>query len=395
MQHAALPRAHAANELLLGLARTVQSTRTTDRIRTLLSGNVDWTALLQMAAWHKVIPLLYRSLQGQFAGQTPAEILASLHHHYTLIGRRNLHLAAELAALTAFLRTHGIHAIAYKGPTIALLAYRDLHLRQFGDLDVLVSGNDYARTRELLMARAYRPDVDWGWESSFVDDSKGLCIDLHREITPDIFPARLAWADIRQRLITIRIAGRDIDTLNAEDMLLVLCVQLAKDTWGENALRLSKLCDIAELLRSTPELDLEAVFQASRRAGCRRIFHFALLAAHELLEAPVAERLLSRARGEKQIEALLAHLRGKLLGQREQAYVPALSAPDFHFMARERWRDRFHPHYLDLAYHLKPNEKDREFLPVPDSLHFLYYLIRPVRVARDHIRRLIKGSEHG
>lgn len=388
MPDIAPPRADTEDQLLLGLARTVQSDASASHIQGLLNCGVDWPAMLQKAAWHKVIPLLYRSLHWRFAGQTPTNVLETLRHHYTAIGRRNLYLAAELIGLLAFLKDRGIRAIPYKGPTAALLVYRDLHLRQFGDLDILVERRDYARTRALLLESGYRPDVDWGWESSLVDDDKGLCVDLHQAITPEIFPARLAWADIRKRLVPVTIAGRAIDTLSAEDMLLVLCIQLAKDAWGENSLRLSKICDIAELLRSHPDLDMDRVLRASRRAGCRRILQLGLAVAHELLDAPVSEAMLAGARNDRRIGPLMAHVHYKLFRQRDGDYVPPLSIPAFHFMVRERWRDKLYPRYHDLRSRLAPNEKDREFLPLPDPLHFLYYLIRPVRVARDHARRL-------
>jgi hypothetical protein len=52
---------------------------------------------------------------------------------------------------------------------------------------------------------------------------------------------------------------------------------------------------------------------------------------------------------------------------------------------RERLRDRV-PYLLYHlpGYLLTPNEKDRAFLPLPTSLSFLYYLIRPIRLVSVH-----------
>ena len=54
---------------------------------------------------------------------------------------------------------HGITAIPYKGPALALQVYGDLKLRSFVDLDVLVRRSDAARAGTLLAARGYRPHL--------------------------------------------------------------------------------------------------------------------------------------------------------------------------------------------------------------------------------------------
>jgi len=69
------------DELLLGLARTSLNEAIVNRIQVLLGRNIDWTALVQRAAHHRVLPLLYQSLQRHFAGVTPPTILQVLQHH--------------------------------------------------------------------------------------------------------------------------------------------------------------------------------------------------------------------------------------------------------------------------------------------------------------------------
>ena len=39
---------------------------------------VDWNFLLQLASWHKVLPLLYRSLQGSGLQAAPKPVLSRL-----------------------------------------------------------------------------------------------------------------------------------------------------------------------------------------------------------------------------------------------------------------------------------------------------------------------------
>jgi hypothetical protein len=62
-------------------------------------------------------------------------------------------------------------------------------------------------------------------------------------------------------------------------------------------------------------------------------------------------------------------------------------------------RDKI-PYALDLAWYqvtrlkefVTPNMYDRVFVPLPDSLAFLYYVVRPFRLVRDLFVRFIDVS---
>jgi hypothetical protein len=378
------------HELLLGLARTCQDDWTVNRLSTLLDQTVDWPHLLQLTDHHRVIPLLYQSLQRAFPGLAPADVMQALQQQYMNIAQRNLLLTGAMKKLIDFLDQQGVCAIPYKGPTMALLVYRNLCLRQFGDIDILVDPGDYGPTRELLLAKGYRLHNDWGWECSLVDDSRGICVDLHRRLTPEVFPVRLDFASLLKRLEPLTIAGRDINVLSAEDMLLVLCVQLANDGWGEKAVRLSKICDIAELLRTHPRMNWERVFNEAEKLGCRRMIALGLIVSHQLLGAPAPEAVMSRARTDRQSHILARYIYHDLFQDADDQADALLSREGFHFRLRERWRDKLYPYYQAVRLRLPPNERDQAVLALPGSLNFLYYLIRPLRVARDYARLLFE-----
>ena len=50
----------------------------------------------------------------------------------------------------------GILAIPYRGPTLALMAYCDLGLREFGDLDLLIRRQDLGPAKEMLLGEGFR-----------------------------------------------------------------------------------------------------------------------------------------------------------------------------------------------------------------------------------------------
>ena len=62
----------------------------------------------------------------------------------------NMRMTAELVHIMRLLKENGIEALAFKGPTLAQIAYKDNILRQYGDLDILVDQNDAYMAGKLM-----------------------------------------------------------------------------------------------------------------------------------------------------------------------------------------------------------------------------------------------------
>ncbi|RRS30903.1 MAG: hypothetical protein P794_05210 [Epsilonproteobacteria bacterium (ex Lamellibrachia satsuma)] len=66
------------------------------------------------------------------------------------IAQRNILMSAELLKIMQLLEKNSIEALAFKGPTLSQMAYGDITLRQFGDLDILVDEKDAFQAAELM-----------------------------------------------------------------------------------------------------------------------------------------------------------------------------------------------------------------------------------------------------
>jgi hypothetical protein len=379
-------------QLLLCCARTTLDDDARRDALSVASDDLDWEYFLRLVTRHRVVPLVHRSLEHagfDFVPAKTASILAQQHEH---VARRNLFLTGRLVELLKLLANHDLRAIAYKGPAIAAVAYGTIDLRQFWDLDVIVDPRDYRRARDLLVSRGgYRLRENWGWECSLIDRSGIVFVDLHRHIAPDVWPGSLWFDRLWKRRERTASAG-GIHTLSAEDMLVVLTIQLRKDA---KELKLSKVCDIAELLRVRPTLDWDAVSAAAKRLGCQRALSFALTAARELLDAPVNAPVAGV--GGEQMKPLVEYVCHRLFADAPTRASPPMSHAAFHFRIRERWRDRLYswysrPRVRIFVRHFRPSAKDRSMITLPARLSFLYYLVRPIRVGRDYARSWFKSQ---
>src|SRR5262247_2660455 len=84
------------HELLLCCARTETDLAVSSRVRTLVSEDIDWEYLYQLARRHSVVPLVYTQLQTLAADLVPRESIAQFKTSYQENVARNLVLTSEL-----------------------------------------------------------------------------------------------------------------------------------------------------------------------------------------------------------------------------------------------------------------------------------------------------------
>jgi hypothetical protein len=187
--------------------------------------------------------------------------------------------------------------------------------------------------------------------------------------------------------------GTDVCTFPPEELLLFLCAHGAKHGWR----RLEWICGVAELLRVRPQLDWDQVFKLAEQLGSRRMLFVGLSLATNLLGATLPRAVGQSVKADR-VGTRLAERVSETLFHAPEGNRGLLDTPipivglsprliGFHLQAKERLRDKVQ-YGLEIARHmahdvLTPNRKDEELLPLPASLTFLHYLLRPFRLLRD------------
>jgi hypothetical protein len=376
-------------ELLLACARTRMDPVTAARVRALLARPLDWERLFRTARWHGVLPLVHWHLRGVEPTLVPAEVRDRLRESFDGTQRRNLHLALQLGAILDRFAAHGIPAIPFKGPVLAMVAYGRLGFREFRDLDLLVNKQDVLRAKEILVADGFRPDarLTAAQERALVQSQHAFLlmrpdrtamVELHWEISPRHVSRLLEPERLWERLQPVAMAGRTVLTLAPEVLLPSLCEHGAKHAWE----RLAWICDVAELIQARSDLDWERVMAESRRAGSERMLALGLGLAIQLLGAPMPEAARDRLEKDAVIPRLVADVRTRLF--REPA-GPAglLEQARFHLRVRERWGQRLRYCWLAMTTLSVEDWQNRQ---LPRPLVFLYYPLRLLRLL---------GTAHG
>lgn len=247
-------------------------------------------------------------------------------------------MARELLRALQALEAAGVTATPHKGPALAACLYGDFTLRQFSDLDLLVKSRDALRARRVLLEhgfiskrqipdRALAAYVRFHCEFSFTSLEGQVLVELHwREVPwywrlPEI--PDIAWT----KLDRLSVAGISVPWFAPEDLFFVLCLHGCKHKWGT----LKWLVDVAELLRTYPDLNWREMMDNARRTGTERMLALGLFLANDLLDAPVPADLLEVVRSKPSVASLAAEVCDGLFAANP---VPIDTFAELRFVAR-------------------------------------------------------------
>lgn len=384
------PAYQVETDLIKACSTTVASTGRRSEIRRLAADCRDWDYVLQACRDHCVSSLVCHTLKASATDLVPDKVKETLHARFRANASRNLFLTQELLQLVRKFRENGIEIIPFKGPMLAITAYGNVALREFGDLDVLVQKDNFHLARA-LMSR-------WGYHSASGDEEKVVENFFKSQLSSDHFREdgkvilELHWSFIQTWLgfnvdiQTVWVLSRPFPVgsvpvldLPADITLLYLCAHGAKHRWN----RLCWVVDFAELLRRRTELDWDSLLAQAVRSGCLRTLFIGLNLAQTLLGASIPDKVVARIAKDQQA-VLLARVIADGMFDPGKDFVKAQlgwKRDWFNIRCKERWREKLV--YLSQlsAWVLGPSDKDRAWVPLPHGLYWLYFFIRPIRVA--------------
>jgi len=395
VQNPLADRHHTSPEILFAqcCARTVMSETDLADARSHLSESFDWQAVFQYARRHNVVSLLNRHLKSFPAEYVPLEVLKKFNDFAHQNHVHSLYLSAILSEVVKIFEGDNLPLLAFKGPALAVAAYGDVALRQFGDLDVLVFPEDVGRARDLLVNQQFAPAADFDdakWERvlqseyhlSFFHAEQRCLLELHWRVLPRYFGFAFDARDLWQRHIRLNIPGGTIRTFSNEDYLLVLCAHGAKHAWE----RLSWLCDVAEILRRGPSLDWDYLTHEARRLEGENYLRLGLILARQMLDAPLPAQLTNAYLQDANLMKLAANVRTFLCytGDRRPQATGMLK---FHLGIHSSYRNKLR-YMRDLL--LIPSIADHKQHPETNGL--LTAFNRPLGLIRRQTTRK-KGGE--
>lgn len=258
-----------------------------------------WQVVLQAAAAHALLPLLYHRLRAADArAAVPPDVWAAMRDAYLSNAARNTRLYHELGRVLRALRDAGIPIIALKGAHLAALVYERIGARPMCDVDLLAPGGHLARAERVLLELGY---AALGDNARFAEESfhtayslphKGLTLELHHHLEFPLSPFCIDLAGLWARARPAEIAGAPTLVLAPEDLLLHLCLHASAHHAYTMGLR--PLCDIAETIRHYgAEMDWPALAARASDWRASRCAYLTFHLARKWLDAAIPESACS------------------------------------------------------------------------------------------------------
>lgn len=340
--------------------------------------DLDWERFLDLAFHHRVYPILYVKLKEYTNASIPPAVIKALLSKYSTNVINMLRLSSELEKINKEFLDHNVQSLLLKGPVLALMLYGDLSLRTSKDLDILVSPHHVTQAEEILIRLGYETEekdqdaIDiWRRKQhhiSYVHPVLLTQVELHWRMSLELPGA--SFEDLWERRVTVALSSSPINYLGNEDLLVYLVSHGSRHGW----FRLRWLYDIDRMM-SKDMINIKKLKQIYKSDGGQHLAGQSLLLTSKLFSTRLPDQLeilTHNKRSQKLAYSALFFIKNKvdlssdgdksILGQHKH-YLYSLMT----------WKQKLS---LIIDY-LYPSPKDVLLLPLPKSLHFLYFPLRP------------------
>jgi len=385
------PKFNLETELIIACSQTKLNSSQINHIANLLNQQPDWNYIYKIIKRNAVFPLVSWNLLQNFNHLLPAETQELLNEEFSRHTQKNMLLTGRLIEIAKLFNSKDIPTLPFKGPLLAIQAYGNLSLRQFGDLDVLIPIERVNAAIELLVAEGYEPinlqrlsNMEQKKDVGFVSKDKNVNLELHWKLSGGHFSLPLEMNRLWKQLETVNLAGIDVGAFPFNTLLIYLCLHGARHCWE----RFGWICDINELIRSQDEIDWEQLAEEAKRLGCENALGLGLFLVYEFFGSATPLLKSKKIKNNQAFRKIEAQLR---VGLFANEWTP-LQVGDrylYHLESKERLSDKWKVHWYYSVWYFKiifsPNEVDRNLFHLPGWLSSLHYVLRPPRLLYSYL----------
>jgi len=354
--------------------------------------------LISLSTRHGILPLVYKAIKKistQDENTVPATFLTELKAHYMSISQRNMLMSAELIRIMKLLEDNGIEALAFKGPTLSQMAYGDITLRQYSDLDILVSEKNIYRVAQLMVNQNYEPmnsieflnnsaklHVEKNYE--FYGRKNGIKVEIHWRLINTSFLKKFKNHDVFSKHDTVSINNKPLPTLDTRILLLYLCNHGASHMWE----RLEWIVDIDRIIKSKGDSwDWDEILKLASTLQSKTTLLLGIGLSKKLFNTklpPQIERQIHKQSIFTLISFILTTLNSDLIHQDHTSHKKNYKVFQFNLTLQDSLSTQ-----TGFIIHTLFGYSDRDVMMVnlPKSLYFLYYPLRIIRIIKKYIFR--------
>ncbi|MFH2124848.1 MAG: nucleotidyltransferase family protein [Pseudomonadota bacterium] len=380
--------------LLVACARSRLSEEHKAVIRSLLDVELDWDSVINNAIYHKVIPLLHRSLNSSFPDKVPAAALSRITTHLKESSVYTFIISASLLNVISLLQENEIPVLPVKGAMLAEKLYGSATMRSYSDVDILVHQTNLEKALNVLQENQYTLLPEGIPQTTFLKflkyyhhgrllDRNGILIELHWELSGFYAPEPITLEKLEPFLAKTAFNNCPTLALTNEMLFVFLCLHGNKHYWA----KLDYVCSIAELLSAAPDLDWDVIMELGKKYRMTKRILISLSLASMLFASVIPEKMESLFSNNHAITGIAEDIiKNELSRNSEESKVhPLIRTMLYQPAAMDSKIDasRFILRSLIIPEH------DTCYSPhIPDALFPLFFLYKPYRALTMPIRKI-------
>lgn len=352
--------------------------------------------LITAALQHGILPLVYKTIKNLSPSDPPrsshntshvtrntesqsdsylSTLLSELKTQYMIIAQRNMLMTSELIRIVKLLKENNIEALAFKGPTLSQMAYGDITLRQYGDLDILVKKENIYKIDSLLKDLGYqrllkltpiqeKVYIQNSQDLGFYHPKSAVLFEMHWSLLNEDYPLKINLDTIWKTPQTININQQKIKTFPTEELLMYLCIHGSKHLWE----RIEWIKDIDLLIRKE-DIDWEKIIKKIDGSGFEVMIYLGLSLSMQLFNTPLPKNITDHISNMESLNTLSVFVL-------QSWQDPKNVFQETHTMLK------FFPGIKEKSLYLhkiliKPSLNDYWFVDLPKSLYWVYYFVHP------------------
>ncbi len=355
--------------------------------------SIDWDLFVDLSIRHKVLMLIFQSLMIENQISVPKVIKDKLKKIYRINLMRNISVSSNLIQIVNMLDNNRIISVPFKGAVLSEFVYHDPMLRQFADLDLLISKKDAQKTINLFLKTGYELKIDLKQDQfkNYVKFKKSIeikekksdiWVDLHWEFTGNysIKPFELEY--VRNRLVQINFLNQKVSHLAKADLLACLCLHGCKNIWDN----LESIFCIALVFETFNTGDIERLCDISSEKHCKKAVGLALFLCIHFFKIELTDTMKNHLFIYPDLKKISLPIIQKLTLEKHPPINIGFRFSKFNLDVRDSLVDKIQ-YVLRMLF--IPSFVDWNNNNFPNQFPILYFFARPTRLIKRYLSQVL------
>jgi len=340
--------------------------------------DIDWEEFIRLVRKHRMISHVLKHLS-YLADNFPIPVYEKLIEIRLHQSKRALNYVIHGIRVFRKFEENNISHCFFKGPLLSLDLYKDIGYRNFGDIDILVGQSDAERAKDIIEELDFDciyPKIEFTEKQKkinyklshhyhFKHPKQTIDIELHWKLSnPKSYFGKETF-ELLESVRKLTVSKFELPYISNIDNLVYQAAHGSIHQWY----RLFWLKDFSVLLQKSTNEEIKEAVELSRKLKLQKCFVQACMMVKLIYKNQIPDLVDDKIQSSL-IYTPLTSIATTDLGQK------GIKGKIKFVLYRLKLKKDLN-YYFELIYRLRTHLTDWEILRLPNSLFFLYYLLRP------------------